>query len=468
MSEKPIEIVIIGAGFSGLMTAYHLIKQTKSPLTIHIINDKATFGKGPAYSTPALKHLLNVPAAKMSAMHDDPNHFLDWAHKQPAYKTINRDILGKTFLPRQLYGNYITSIWEEALKTKREDTQIDIIYDTAVNIDHAHGKYTITLKSHAPVNADYAILATGHEAPSNPPIPNEAYYNSPTYIKNPWLIDVTKLIKPDQNILILGNGLTMVDTVISIMDSGFKGQIHTLSPTGFSVLAHRHNHLEYKDLVNEIKEPYRLDELFIIGHKHFRMLHKIGISAEPIVDSLRPLTQKIWRSWSHQEKETFLRDIKSIWNKIRHRIAPHMYDYVQRLRLTGRLVMHKAKLLDIKEDSKGIIVHYLSKHTQTEKTLNVGLVVNCTGPQTDIAKSEDVFLQNLQAKGMIQADSLHIGMDVTDHWTLIDAQGQENPTLYTIGGNLRGLLWETTAIPELKSQTAMLAAKILSNKGHQL
>ena len=460
-SDKPIEIAIIGAGFSGLMTTYHLIKETKVPLTIHLINEKETLGRGVAYSTPSLKHLLNVPAAKMSAIHDDPSHFLEWAHKQSAYNGTNKELLGKTFLPRQLYGNYIISILEEAIKTKREDTQVNIVLDTAINVDQNDDKFTVQLKKNAPITADYVILATGNEAPSNPRIPNEEFYKSASYIRDPWLTDVTKFIKPDQSIMIIGNGLTMVDVIISIMATGYKGKIHSLSPSGFTVIPHLHNHIEYKDFINEIKEPYRLDELFTVGHKHFRALHKIGISVEPIIDSVRPITQKIWQSWTQQERETFVRDVKSIWNKVRHRLAPHLHDYIQRLRIRGHLKVHKAKLLNITEDASGVNVHYLSKHTQTEKSLPVGLVINCTGPHTDISKSEDQLLQALVSKGMIQPDVLHIGMDVTEDWNLRDAKGKANLSLYTLGGNLRGLLWETTAVPELKSQTAALAKRIL-------
>jgi uncharacterized NAD(P)/FAD-binding protein YdhS len=62
---------------------------------------------------------------------------------------------------------------------------------------------------------------------------------------------------------------------------------------------------------------------------------------------------------------------------------------------------------------------------------------------------------------MIVPDSQRIGMDVTDSWVVKTSEGKENKGLYTIGGNLRGLLWETTAVPELKNQTAQLAKKIL-------
>jgi uncharacterized NAD(P)/FAD-binding protein YdhS len=461
-SDKTLEIAIVGAGFSGIMTAYHLIKDASSPISIHIINPPHTFGRGAAYSTQTLKHLLNVPAAKMSALHDDPNHFLNWIHQLPQYNAVNKDTLGKTFLPRKLYGDYFNSLWKEALENKRADTQVEFIHDVATDIDKKDGRYQIQLQSTAPISADTVVLATGNETPSNPSIPNEAFFQSKSYVQNPWLTDVTARVKAGQNILILGNGLTMVDLIISIMSTGYKGQIHTLSPSGFAVLPHRHNHLEYKDFVNELTEPYKLNDIYSKFRKHHRLLYKVGLSVEPLVDSLRPLTHKIWGALSLADKKTFIKDLRTPWGKVRHRLAPQLFDYIQSLRLKNDLIIHKGKLNDIKEGPDGISINYQSKTTGKAETLSVGLVVNCTGPHIDITKSEDPLLQALVAKGMIQPDQLRIGMDVTDQWLLKDAYGNENSGLYTLGGNLRGLLWETTAVPELKTQSAQLAKRILA------
>lgn len=460
--SKTIEIAIVGAGFSGLMTAYHLIREASSPIDIHIINPIHTFGRGAAYSTQALRHLLNVPAAKMSALYDDPAHFLNWIHQHPQYKAVNKDTLGKTFLPRKLFGDYFNALWEEALKNKRADTKVEFVHDSAVDIEQKHGSYTVKLKSNNTISADYVILATGNESPGDPPIAHPAFYRSNAYIKNPWLTDVKSHLNPGQDILILGNGLTMVDIVISIKSAGYTGQIHTVSPSGFAVLPHRHNHLEYPDFVKELQEPYTLNDIRAKFKKHRRMLHSVGLSVEPLVDSLRPLTHKIWGTLSTEDKKTFIKDLRTPWGKVRHRLAPQLFDYIQNLRLKNELLIHKGRLIDITEDANGIDVSYQSKRTGKTENLHVGLVVNCTGPHIDITKSEDPLLQALVTKGMIQPDSLRIGMDVTDQWLLKNAEGKENPNLYTIGGNLRGLLWETTAIPELRTQAAQLAKRILS------
>ena len=463
-SAPSLDIAIIGAGFSGLMTAYHLVRNADRPLTIHLINERATFGKGAAYSTASTKHLLNVPAARMSALDDRPNHFLDWAHQQPAYRAINKDLLGRTFLPRQVFGAYVASLWDDACANKRADTQINIVYDTATTIEQlADGRLHVQCKQHAPIASAHVVLATGNEAPSDPRIAHPAFYQSPQYVKNPWLTDVTTRLPAGQDILIIGNGLTTVELIITLMDSHFAGTIHTLSPSGFCVLPHRHNHLRYDEYLDELGGSFQLETMLALGKKHAQLLRDIGISIDPLVDSLRSSTQTIWQSWSLAERERFLRDIKSQWSKIRNRLAPQLHDYVQLLRLKGRLVVHKARLIDIVAEPSTATVQYQETRRDAGpiETLAVGLVINCTGPRTDITQSEDPLLQSLVAKGMIRPDALRLGMDTTEHWTLIDIHGQENPRLHTLGSNLRGLLWETIAIPELKTQAQQLAMRLL-------
>src|ERR1700723_2151523 len=94
-------IAIIGGGVSGTLTAFHLVKQ-RTPARIILIDRRPDFGLGLAYSTPSLRHLLNVPAGKISALPDQPNHFLHWLRRNhdPAASE-------KTFAPRAIFGRYI-------------------------------------------------------------------------------------------------------------------------------------------------------------------------------------------------------------------------------------------------------------------------------------------------------------------------------------------------------------------------
>src|ERR1700679_1182729 len=97
-------IAIIGGGASGALTACHLVRQEGRPRVI-LIDQRPDFGLGLAYSSPSLRQLLNVPAGKISALPDQPNHFLNWLRK-------NHDPAAteKTFAPRAVFGRYIQSL----------------------------------------------------------------------------------------------------------------------------------------------------------------------------------------------------------------------------------------------------------------------------------------------------------------------------------------------------------------------
>ena len=49
---------------------------------------------------------------------------------------------------------------------------------------------------------------------------------------------------------------------------------------------------------------------------------------------------------------------------------------------------------------------------------------------------------------------------MTEDFSVIDREGHGSESLFAVGPLLRGTLWETTAVPELRSQTFRLARTI--------
>jgi len=95
-------IVIIGAGFSGAVTTVQLLRQHHaSPLRVVLVNGGERIARGMAYGTQSPDHALNVPAGNMSALEDDAEHFLRFA------RTVDMRIDSGSFVPRQLYGDYL-------------------------------------------------------------------------------------------------------------------------------------------------------------------------------------------------------------------------------------------------------------------------------------------------------------------------------------------------------------------------
>jgi len=75
------DIAIIGGGASGTLLAVSLLRRARAPLRVLLVEKTGRVGPGLAYSTERPSHLLNVPAARMSAFPEDPEHFLRWARR---------------------------------------------------------------------------------------------------------------------------------------------------------------------------------------------------------------------------------------------------------------------------------------------------------------------------------------------------------------------------------------------------
>lgn len=109
VTVSQLAIAIIGGGFSGSLVAANLLRNAAVPLTIKLIEPNPQLGRGVAYQTKFLCHLLNVPAGKMSAFVDEPAHFLNWLHQNGQEK-----VTASTFVPHQIYGDYVQALLKEA------------------------------------------------------------------------------------------------------------------------------------------------------------------------------------------------------------------------------------------------------------------------------------------------------------------------------------------------------------------
>lgn len=463
------KIGIIGGGFTGTMASVQLIEKSTEPCEIILINKGKTLNKGIAFNPYSEKHLLNVIARKMSAFPNKPDHFLDWAMQKDGFKNKGKKLIAHSFLPRKLYGEYLSDIWETAKNVaKSKKIKLSVIDSFVVDLDVSDESVFLNLNNDLKLNVDHCVIATGNHIPRNLKIKNMDFYRSPNYFQNPWKIESVKNTKNNLPVLIIGNGLTMVDTVLGFREQGFNGKIYSISPNGFNILPHRHNGFKYSKLVEELRCDLTLFELFKLVKKHIRTVREYGISAEPVIDSLRPHTQKIWKSFSDKERELFMSRLRHLWGVARHRIPLNTHDKIQQLRIDGKLNINSGKIINFRESEKSISVEYFDKAEKAIKTIEVSRVINCTGPETNLMKIDKSFLKNCLSKEILKQDHLKLGITTnTESFQIIDNDGKLHTNLYTIGSNLKGELWESTAVNELREQAEKLAMKltiILENK----
>ena len=465
--EQLKKIGIIGGGFSGTTNAINLINKAKKPFELLIINKKESLNKGIAYNTYTEKHLLNVVASKMSAYSNLPSHFLDWVMLRSEFKNHDREIVAASFLSRNLYSKYLSELWSIALITASEKgIKINLIDTKAFDLKLTQNKAIILLENSQTIEVDDCIIATGNNLPRNPKIKNTNFYTNVNYFQNPWKAEAIKNMNNSLPVLIIGNGLTMVDSVLGLLEQGFKGNIYAISPNGFNILPHRHTGMVYEKLKDDLRDDLSLLDLVKLINKHVKSLRAYGISAEPVIDALKPYVQGIWKNLSLRERELFMARLRHLWGVARHRIPLTVHDKIQQLRIEGQLHIKSGKIIDFTAAENVIKVEYFDKKEGIEKAIVVGRIINCTGPETDIEKLHNSFLKNCLLKGMISQDALKLGINANpDTFQVLDAQGNAYMNVFTIGSNLKVILWESTAVNELRFQAEKLAGELLAKHG---
>lgn len=458
-------ITIIGGGASGSLLLINMLKYyDDSDIVIKWIEQSGEFGIGVAYSTDKDYHILNVPANSMGLYHDYANDFFEWLLKKE-YAYSEHD-----YVPRKIYGDYIKENLFHYLKNNHR-IQLELIQAEVIDIDivnqqeqfNGKSRYKLHLQNGKTINADTVILATGNFLPSNPKVQNMDYVNSERYYRNSWDNETINSIRKTDDVLIIGTGLTMVDKILDLYHQNHKGKIFAISRNGYLPFTHNpcSRHQKYPDYTNEILGAKKVKEIFDIIRKHIDIGIKSGIDWRVVLDTIRPSLPAIWDSLSLQEKKTFYRRLGSIWTVVRHRIPVLCADIIHLLKDKRQLSILSGRLQEINSIEKGFSVIYSDRKTKEKTELEVQRIINCTGPQLNLANIESTLFRNLLQKEIINIDELALGLDALPDGTLLSKDKKEMSSFYTIGNGLKGILFESTAIPEIRLQAYQLTQKIM-------
>jgi uncharacterized NAD(P)/FAD-binding protein YdhS len=140
-------------------------------------------------------------------------------------------------------------------------------------------------------------------------------------------------------------------------------------------------------------------------------------------------------------------------------MPPDTARWVSALLGTGRLSVHAGQVRAVTPEPGSLrvrIEHAAGSATEYE----TGWLINATGPDGDITRTGDPLLRDLFDRGLARPDPLRLGLDATPSGAVLDTTGKASGTLFTLGPPLRGLWYETTAIPEIKTQAAALALRL--------
>ena len=450
------DIAIIGGGFSGVMTAVHLLRRCRPTASILLIERGEHLGRGLAFGTHTSEHLLNVPAKNMSAFPDEPSHFLEWLrrHKNP-------EILPTAFVSRQWYGEYIGGLLAEQLR-RSDSPSLRCVHEEVAAIERHGDTLRLTLEHSAPCHARLVVLAVGNFPPPDPmPL---RQLSTRRYARYAWSPEALEGITDSDSVLLIGSGLTAIDQVVALKGRGFKGTIYMLSRRGLLPALHQQVSAWPAEWTEEL--PSSIRPLVAEVRKQVRLAAESGVDWRAVIDSLRPATQRIWKSLHVSERKRFLRHVRCFWEVHRHRLAPEVGRALDELRQSGQLVTIAGRVLSCVEHNTQVEISYRDRESTGTETLRVSRVVNCTGHETDARKIDSAVVRSLLDNHLARVDSSALGLDIGEDGGVIDGSGITSKSLFALGSVRKGLLWESTAVPEIRVQAHSLAellARLLAN-----
>lgn len=455
------DVAIIGGGCAGTLLTAQLLRHARSPFRITLIDRNSVPGPGVAYASPCAEHRLNVPAGRMSAFPDHPEHFVDWARRNARGFGCAEEIGPDRFLPRWLYGRYLNSVLADAGSKAAPGVSFQYAVGEAIDIHDDENGRSVMLANGAEIPCQAVVLALGllpGEYPIRRPLP---FYRTRRYVHVPLLQDVLNGVSRNDDLLVAGAGLTAVDIIVHCDQSGHEGTIHALSRHGLRPLAHSLQvgvappPFEPQSLPRTVREA---------THRLVAAARNAPQSASDwraVVDAVRPLTQRLWLGFSLGERARFMRHLRPFWEVHRHRVAPETAQILARMEADGRLRYHAGKLASLKDGVDGAAALIRSKGSEEYVALKIAKVINCTGPRTDYSKYQHPLLINLLAAALIDHDPLALGINALPTGEVLRYGGLPSGWLFTLGAALKGVLWECTAVAEIRVMAESLASRLL-------
>jgi uncharacterized NAD(P)/FAD-binding protein YdhS len=446
-------LAIIGAGFTGTLLSLSLQAIAPAGTRIRLIEGTGHFAAGPAYATANPNHLLNAPAGRMSAFADQPMHFVEWLQRQPKSRLPEIVTNEATFVPRSLYGAYLRYLLERGLR-RQYVCRLDLVDDHVTGIEELPNRVTLLTGSGTVLSADLAVLAVGlpRSAAFHPEIP--VLEAAGFWQRDPWAPSLHTALDPAAPVLLVGSGLTMVDTVISLLDAGHIGPIHAISRHG--LLPQRHSTAPLAPVALQPLPNGLLPLVRFIRNEAAR-----AADWRPVIDALRPIIPDLWRGFSEREQHQFIRHLRAWWDVYRHRMAPQIADRMAVAQVSGQFQLRAGHIIGMAVDNGVATVTIRSRAGNDQ--LTVARIVDCTGYGCDISRNTTLLLRKLFRSGLAKPDRLRLGLDVTEQGALISAAGVASERVFAVGPLTRGNVWELTAVPELRRQ-CVATARVLSHR----
>lgn len=454
--DRPV-IAIIGGGVSGAAVAFHLLRRSPSNSGhVVIFEPRPKLGMGLAYDTRDPAHRINVPASKMSLFPDDLEHFQRWLEGTGALSDDEDAAANGNLFPRRsVFGRYINLMIQPFV----ENGAVAHVSERVARVWRQSGRWQIAGEGGTRVSADILVVATTHPSPLAPKALADALAGHPRFIADPTRQDVLEVIRDDDSVLVVGNGLTSADVIASLSERGHTGSITAISRRGLRSRGHA---AEKQELYGDfISQPSRTAlALLRRVRTAIKEAAREGVTWHAVIDQVRTQGQDLWRAMPVTERRGVVRHLRPFWDVHRFRVAPQVEAASEDAIHAGRLQVLAASVDSVKVEGETIRCALRLSHSHEILQRSFDAVVITTGPGHRAILTAQPWIGELAAAGYLAIDETGLGLACDMESVALGPSGEPSPLLYISGPLSRGTFGELMGLPEVVEHAVFVAEQI--------
>src|SRR5690606_17812239 len=330
------------------------------------------------------------------------------------------------FLPRALYGEDLRERLRAAVERAPAGVHCTHIRGRVVRIVRTedHARWQLVFEDGREMLSDQVVLALGNPPPARLSA-LRAILPTQHYIHNPWDDSARSWSAP--RVLLVGTSLTMADVAMRLF--------HDRTPPQKIVCLSRHGYLplEQTSFDRSATGPDAIAEIEAAGCSLRRVVHAVhalgeeaaarGADWRELVTIVRKRIPRLWGRLSDEDRRRFLRHVRPIWDKHRHRLPCETLGQIEHMRSAGILDVRAGSLVDARVTGEEVDVCWRPRGTSQVRSESFDRVINCTGPDYDAVRSDDPLVSCLLESGLISADRLSLGVRINERYEVIGAGG---------------------------------------------
>ncbi|MER8562609.1 FAD/NAD(P)-binding protein [Mesorhizobium sp. M0578] len=457
MSASAPIIAIVGGGFSGAATAFHLARLLPAGASdIVVVEPREGLGYGLAYSTADPAHRINVPASRMTLISGQDSHFADWLEQTRAIVDDAEAIAayGALYPQRRVFGRYVESHLRPFLLSKT----IRHVRSAVASVERSGEGYRLVLSDGATLAADAVVIAATHPLPALP-APLRSVAAVAGLVANPYDLERLQVIGRNDHVLIVGTGLTSADVIATLDRRDHRGRIVALSRHGYRS---RVQAAMQGDPIGDFTSLPPRSATMLLRHIRATIAAatRQGEDWYPVLDAVRRQGQFVWQALPLAEQRRVVRHLRALWDVHRFRIAPQVADVLDRRLAEGTLAYRAASIVEAEEADGRIRVTQRPRRRHNLIVEAFDSVIVTTGPaHADILRT-NTAIAALQRMGLVRLDPIGLGLETDSQGRAVGTSGRPTDSIFVSGPLARGSVGELIGIPEVTAHAERIAAEI--------